>query len=75
MRSLPMAMMRETTERRTSRPELALRVGDHRLDDVAAEVPVLGAARDDLDAGVGAPDHLIGGGLDVVRLKRSAPFL
>ncbi len=41
-----MAMMRVTSlQRDASRAELALAVGDHGLDDVAAEVAVLRAAR------------------------------
>ena len=63
-------MMRvDVRQRHRLLAELALGVGHHRLDDVAAEVTVLRPVRLDLVAHVGRPDHLVGADLDVLALE------
>ena len=49
--------------------EPAVGIGDHGLDDVAAEVAILRAARRDRHAGVDGPDDLVGGRLDLLPLE------
>ena len=60
---------------RARSPSSPFCVGEHRLDDVAAEVRVLRPARRDRARRVGAPDHLIGRRLDLVALEEVLALL
>ena len=55
--------------------EFPVVVREHRLNDVAAEMRVLRASRKDFDAGVGAPDDLIGCCLDILALEQVLALL
>ena len=69
-------MMRSTVFSGTSAcAELALRVSEHRLDDVAAVMRVLRTARRNLHARVGRPDDLVGGRFDLLALEEVVALL
>ena len=60
----------DRVERHHPLAEAAFGVGDHRLDDVAAEVAVLRPLRLDRRAEIGGPHHLIGRRLDLLALEQ-----
>ena len=62
-------------ERHERLAELAVLVRQHRLHDVAAEMRVLRPPGRDRRADVGAPDHLIGGRLDLLALEQVLALL
>src|SRR6185436_4490427 len=75
MRSEPIAIRRSASSSLMLRAEAALAVGIHGLDDVADEAAVLRPPGFEAGLLVAAPDHRVGGVLDIRHLVAVDDFL